>query len=85
MDFQAIFHGDMCVGENTSRPANVRIVRHRQTMSALQRDAREACDATPRLSAGRSFLVGKVIMIIGWRNQSRIRLISLPNDKFGSE
>ena len=29
-------------------------------MSALQRDAREACDATPRLSAGRSFLVGKV-------------------------
>ena len=26
-----------------------------------------------------------VIMIIGWRNQSRIRLISLPNDKFGSE
>ena len=25
------------------------------------------------------------IMIIGWRNQSRIRLISLPNDKFGSE
>ena len=27
----------------------------------------------------------KHIMIIGWRNQSRIRLISLPNDKFGSE
>ena len=26
-----------------------------------------------------------IIMIIGWRNQSRIRLISLPNDKFGSE
>ena len=26
-----------------------------------------------------------MIMIIGWRNQSRIRLISLPNDKFGSE
>ena len=25
------------------------------------------------------------IMIIGWRNQSIIRLISLPNDKFGSE
>ena len=25
------------------------------------------------------------IMIIGWRNQSSIRLISLPNDKFGSE
>ena len=25
------------------------------------------------------------IMTIGWRNQSRIRLISLPNDKFGSE
>ena len=28
---------------------------------------------------------GAIIMIIGWRNQSRIRLISLPNDKFGSE
>jgi hypothetical protein len=27
----------------------------------------------------------KMIMIIGWRNQSRIRLISLPNDTFGSE
>ena len=27
----------------------------------------------------------EAIMIIGWRNQSRIRLISLPNDKFGSE
>ena len=26
-----------------------------------------------------------VIMIIGWRNQSKLRLISLPNDKFGSE
>ena len=26
-----------------------------------------------------------LIMIIGWRNQSRIRLISLPNDTFGSE
>ena len=25
------------------------------------------------------------IMIIGWRNQSRLRLISLPNDRFGSE
>ena len=25
------------------------------------------------------------IMIIGWRNQSRIRVISLPNDKFGRE
>ena len=25
------------------------------------------------------------IMIIGRRNQSMIRLISLPNDKFGSE
>jgi len=24
-------------------------------------------------------------MIIGWRNQSKIRLIALPNDKFGSE
>ena len=24
-------------------------------------------------------------MTIGWRNQSRIRLISLPNDRFGSE
>ena len=28
---------------------------------------------------------GFAIMIIGWRNQSKIRLISLPNDKFGSE
>ncbi len=27
----------------------------------------------------------KAIMTIGWRNQSRVRLISLPNDKFGSE
>ena len=25
------------------------------------------------------------IMIIAWRNQSKIRLISLPNDKLGSE
>ena len=51
-----IFTGDMCVGENTFRPANVRIVRQQRTMSALQRDAREACDATPCLSAGRSLL-----------------------------
>ena len=27
----------------------------------------------------------EIILIIGWQNQSRIRLISLPNDKFGSE
>ena len=32
-----------------------------------------------------SFLSILPIMIIGWRNQSRIRLISLPNDRFGSE
>jgi D-alanyl-D-alanine dipeptidase len=29
--------------------------------------------------------IGERIMSIGWRNQSRIRLISLPNDTFGSE
>ena len=34
-----IFAGDMCVGENTSRLANVRIVRRRRTMSALPRAA----------------------------------------------
>ena len=32
-----VFSGDMCVGENTSRPANVRVVRLWQTASALQR------------------------------------------------
>ena len=32
-----------------------------------------------------SFSTAGDIMIIGGRNQSRIRLISLPNDKFGSE
>ncbi len=30
-------------------------------------------------------LLVSLIMIIAWRNQSRIRLISLPNDKFDSE
>ena len=34
-----IFSGDMCVGENTSRLANVRVVRHRRTASALRRAA----------------------------------------------
>ena len=29
--------------------------------------------------------LGIVIMIIGWREQSTIRLFSLPNDTFGSE
>ena len=32
-----------------------------------------------------SILLVSLIMIIAWRNQSRIRLISLPNDKFDSE
>ena len=30
-------------------------------------------------------LILKVIMIIGWRKQSLLRLFSLPNDTFGSE
>ena len=33
----------------------------------------------------RAFDSARSIMIIGWQNQSMIRLISLPNDKFGSE
>jgi hypothetical protein len=36
---QIIFSGDMCVGENTSRPANVRVVRRWRTTSALQQAA----------------------------------------------
>ena len=32
-----------------------------------------------------SLASNELIMIIGWRNQSKLRLISLPNDKFGSE
>ena len=34
-----IFSGDMCVGENTFRLANVRVVRQRRTASALRRAA----------------------------------------------
>ena len=36
---KSIFPGDMCVGENTSRPVNVRIVRHRRTVRALRQAA----------------------------------------------
>ena len=43
---KSVFYGDMCVGENTSRPANVRIVRPL---------ADGECAA-----AGRSLFVGKV-------------------------
>ncbi len=39
----------------------------------------------PRQSAVATGAGALAIMIIGWRNQSRIRLISLPNDRFGSE
>ena len=52
-------------------------------------------EASADLAAGRGKLYTKQqgedamqylgIMIIGWRNQSRIRLISLPNDKFCNE
>ena len=34
-----IFSGDMCGGENTARPANVRAVRLRRTARALQQAA----------------------------------------------
>ena len=33
---QIIFSGDMCGGENTARPANVRAVRRRRTARAMQ-------------------------------------------------
>ena len=36
---KSVFSGDMCVGENTSHPANVRTVRVLRTVSALQRGA----------------------------------------------
>jgi hypothetical protein len=40
----------------------------------------------PRLQRRKLHIfVPLVIMIIGWQDQSRIRLILLPNDKFGSE
>ena len=32
----AIFSGDMCGGENTARPANVRAVRRKRTARAMQ-------------------------------------------------
>ena len=34
-----VFPDDMCVGKNTSQPANVRNVRSRRTFHALQRAA----------------------------------------------
>ena len=38
-----IFSGDMCGGENTSRPANVRTVRQRRTVRALQSGRKPIC------------------------------------------
>ena len=38
-EMEIIFSGDMCVGENTFRLANVRVVRQRRTASALRRAA----------------------------------------------
>ena len=38
-----IFFGDMCGEENTSRPANVRVVRLRRTASALQSGSPPLC------------------------------------------
>ena len=40
---QIIFFGDMCVGENTARPANVRAVRPRRTARALQSGRKPFC------------------------------------------
>ena len=36
---KSVFSGDMCVGENTSRPANVQIVRYQRTICALRQAA----------------------------------------------
>jgi len=52
---KSVFSGDMRVGENTSRPANVEIGRHRRTIYALQQAAIPAlakdflcqCDYSP--------------------------------------
>ena len=38
-----IFSGDMCGGENTARPANVRAVRLRRTARALQSGRKPFC------------------------------------------
>ena len=40
---QIIFSGDMCGGENTARPANVRAVRPRRTARALQSGRKPFC------------------------------------------
>ena len=56
----------------------------------MQRDAKKHFGGLWEASAGGSAIKGEdarscAIMIIRWRNQSVIRLISLPNNKFCSE
>ncbi len=65
-------------------------------MNPIQKDTRDAsgfvllADFVPGIIQEIRYystynFIGERIMTIGWRNQSEIRLISLPNDRFGSE
>ena len=58
-----IFFGDMCVEENTSRPANVRAVRLRRAARALQ--------------SGRKPLCQKVILFDSLKNRRSCRAAAL--------
>ena len=54
-EMKSVFDRDMCVVENTSRPANVQIVRHRRTICALRQAATRLSEkAQPFSTASRN-------------------------------